>query len=68
MPCTACASRSLICKIMNNAKYYSQYIHYACSCNSCRVSISAYKYPFSFSFSLANIPPPFLSLAHHSRR
>ncbi|KAF3769389.1 hypothetical protein M406DRAFT_223209, partial [Cryphonectria parasitica EP155] len=33
MPCTACASRGLVCKIMDNTKRCSQYIHHACSCN-----------------------------------
>ncbi|KAF3768327.1 hypothetical protein M406DRAFT_249649 [Cryphonectria parasitica EP155] len=41
MLCTACASQSLVCKMMDNAKYCSQYIRCTCSCNGCRVSVSA---------------------------
>ncbi|KAF3768312.1 hypothetical protein M406DRAFT_250054 [Cryphonectria parasitica EP155] len=42
MLCTACASRGLVCRIMDNAKRCSQYIRYARSCDSCGVSVSAF--------------------------
>ncbi|KAF3761315.1 hypothetical protein M406DRAFT_224887, partial [Cryphonectria parasitica EP155] len=42
MPCTACASWGLICKMMDNAKRCSQCIRCARSCNGCGVSVSAF--------------------------
>ncbi|KAF3769215.1 hypothetical protein M406DRAFT_249993 [Cryphonectria parasitica EP155] len=47
MLCTACTFRSLVCKMMDDAKRCSQYICHARSCNGCEVSVSACKFSFS---------------------
>ncbi|KAF3768310.1 hypothetical protein M406DRAFT_224886, partial [Cryphonectria parasitica EP155] len=41
MPCTACTSWGLVCKMMDDAKRCSQCIRCACSCDGCGVSVSA---------------------------